>query len=643
MNIRKFLPALFASAIIMTAGGITASADDTIYTGWVMDENNKTYYQNELGEKLTGYQEIDGENYLFAPNGALRYGWFDVDGARLFFNLETGAQQNGWIYYMDEFFYSDSTLGKLTGVNEIDGKTYYFEEDGSLLDGWFEIDGSKYYSTIETGVYKGECQIGDVTYIFSSTGRFQNGWQTVDDKRVFYDYETAAPLYGWIHYNGLVYYSDEFEGKYTGERYVDTYLYRFSEKGDMQTGMQEFYDGTRYYYEDGTVGLGFVEYNGNTYYFNDNTLMVTDWYVIDGNDYYFGSDGIMATGFTDIDGYTYYFGNDGVMRTGFQTISGKTYYFDYDGSMVTGWQIIDGNDYYFDNKGVMATGICTIDGEKYGFDKNGVMLTGIQTINGKTYYFDYDGIMLTGWIYGWDTYYADKNGVILTGWQTIDGSKYYFGTDGIMATGFTEINGRTYCFDYDGTLITNTTINGFNIDENGIVITTNDILNRADLKPHLSFKIYNRQDTTETSWTSNISSNDVKILQKFADTHFTSDMTREEKLRTTFDYIHYNTKYAYGSDWSQIANKSYVDAIFTYNKGQCVQYNGAMASMMAWLGYDVNMVQGYYNRDGNQHFWTEVHIDGVTYVMETGNYGKNGNWKFFLMTYEDAGGYIMYS
>ena len=40
----------------------------------------------------------------------------------------------------------------------------------------------------------------------------------------------------------------------------------------------------------------------------------------------------------------------------------------------------------------------------------------------------------------------------------------------------------------------------------------------------------------------------------------------------------------------------------------------AMAAMMAYLGYDVNLVQGYVMSEGNQHFWCEVHINGKTYV-----------------------------
>ena len=68
----------------------------------------------------------------------------------------------------------------------------------------------------------------------------------------------------------------------------------------------------------------------------------------------------------------------------------------------------------------------------------------------------------------------------------------------------------------------------------------------------------------------------------------------------------------------------------------------AMAAMMAYLGYDVNLVQGYVMSEGNQHFWCEVHINGKTYVMETGNAGKNGDWMHFLEPYSEATEYIQH-
>ncbi len=168
-------------------------------------------------------------------------------------------------------------------------------------------------------------------------------------------------------------------------------------------------------------------------------------------------------------------------------------------------------------------------------------------------------------------------------------------------------------------------------------------LNAAALKSHRSFKVYNRQGKTTTSYTYTLSDKDIKILKNFAAKHFKSGMTREDKLWTTLNWINKNVKYATGADWNSISGKSWVDAIFTYKKGQCAQYNGAMTAMMAYLGYDVSLVQGYRGTwPGNywQHFWCELNIDGLTYIMETGNYGKNGNWMYFVSKYSETSGYI---
>lgn len=168
-------------------------------------------------------------------------------------------------------------------------------------------------------------------------------------------------------------------------------------------------------------------------------------------------------------------------------------------------------------------------------------------------------------------------------------------------------------------------------------------LNAATLKSHRSFKVCNRQGATTTSYTYTLSDKDIKILKNFAAKHFKSNMTRDEKLWVTLDWINKNVKYARGADWNQIVSKSWVDAIFTYKKGQCAQYNGAMAAMMVYLGYDVDLVQGYrgsWQGSHWQHFWCELKIDGLIYVMETGNYGENGNWMYFVARYKETSGYV---
>lgn len=433
----------------------TQETDTQPSDGWFTDENGKVFYLRN-GEKLTGLCEIEGDTYLFAPNGAMKYGWFTTDYGRMFFDLETGKKLTGWISYMGHTFYADSTSGKLTGRHTIDGIDYIFDDDGILGEGWFEYNGCKYYSTMEEGVYTGERIIDGITYYFSPSGIFYSGWQNVNGLRIFYDYDSAAPLYGWIHYNGLVYYASAESGKYTGEHDIGGIKYRFADAGYMETGLQAFDDGTRYYYSDGTIASGFVEDGGNRYYFGDDHLMKTGFVTVDQDVYFFDPDGKMLTGWQDINDEKYYFDPDsGKMSIGIVRISGESYYFNEYGIMQTGFITVDENKYYFDTDGKMLLEWQTIGKNRYYFGNDGIMRIGLQNVAGKKYYFDQNGIMKTGWqIIDNQKYYFDSEGVMVTEWQTINGKKYYFGEDGVIKTGLQIINSKKYYFSSSGAMKT---------------------------------------------------------------------------------------------------------------------------------------------------------------------------------------------
>ena len=314
-------------------------------------------------------------------------------------------------------------------------------------------------------------------------------------------------------------------------------------------------------------------------------------------------------------GKTYHFNSKHLMQTGWQDFGGKRYYFASSGVMQTGWQELSGAKYYFDSDGAMHKGFLRLDNSTYYLNSQGKMAKSWQTVNGQKYYFD-------------------NNGVMQTDWKMIGGKLYFFGDNGIM-----QKNKEIFCY-YD-----EKHYGDYYLQADGTAISMACYrLNQASLKPHTSFVVYNRQKSSHSQWTSYISAKDKQILQKFIQQHFKAGMTREEQLWTTMEWIHNNVEYAYVQNgaWAQITNKTYVDAVFTYRKGQCIQYNAAMAAMMAYLGYDVNLVQGYVMSEGNQHFWCEVHINGKTYVMETGNAGKNGDWMHFLEPYSEATEYIQH-
>ena len=90
-----------------------------------------------------------------------------------------------------------------------------------------------------------------------------------------------------------------------------------------------------------------------------------------------------------------------------------------------------------------------------------------------------------------------------------------------------------------------------------------------------------------------------------------------------------------------LTHKNYVGWAYANNalvvhSGQCNDYNGAVCEMLNYLGYDARLIIGYYGRQGNQHYWTEVTLGGKVYVIEcgiTGYWETDSNGKSVYNTY----------
>ncbi len=159
-----------------------------------------------------------------------------------------------------------------------------------------------------------------------------------------------------------------------------------------------------------------------------------------------------------------------------------------------------------------------------------------------------------------------------------------------------------------------------------------------------TYDVYNAQGSkTKLSFQVRLSDRDISILDNFAKKHFKKGWSDRQKLEYTLGWINGSVTYALGKQWTKIESKSYVEAIFKYKLGQCVQYNGAMAAMMIHLGYPARLIMGFrgsWPNDYIQHFWVEAPINGSVYVVECGNAGRSGYWFYFFEPYANTFGYI---
>lgn len=155
------------------------------------------------------------------------------------------------------------------------------------------------------------------------------------------------------------------------------------------------------------------------------------------------------------------------------------------------------------------------------------------------------------------------------------------------------------------------------------------IINTAELVEHDEIPLYNIKGDNDNGGKPmfvrnyTVTEEDKKILNDFAKEHFTDDMTNYDRLKFTWEWLHFNVTYANGSQgwntYDKIMNLSFVQACFEEKLGQCIQYNGAFAEIMAYMGYDVYMLEKWNGANfTNQHFISEVNINGLGYNTEVG-------------------------
>jgi glucan-binding YG repeat protein len=303
------------------------------YIIWLAHYTNKTTYKGD---------------YTFWQHGSTG----TVNG------ISGGVDCNIW--YAAENFKKNSsckdTAGPKTGWQKENGNTVYLDQNGEKVLGMQQIDGKWYY--------------------FSRvSGKRMTGWRTVGGKKYYFDKTTALRASGLVKIKNKTYYFDPATGvMQTGLQAIGAETYCFGSDGAMLTGWQRV-DGARYRFRsDGRMYQyrGWKTIAGKTYFFDSSHRVLTLWQTIDGSRYYFGSNGVMRTLWQTIGETRYYFGKNGVMRTGLRKIGGYRYFFDQDGAMQTRWQTVGKYRYYFNSK-------------------NGHALTGKKVLGGKTYVFDSQG------------------------------------------------------------------------------------------------------------------------------------------------------------------------------------------------------------------------------------------------------------
>ena len=475
----------------------------TNITGGHFEANDKGEwsYITSQGEKLTGFQYVDGVELYFDKDGKQLKGQeITVDGKTYYLDHNTGAllknSYRNWSEkqiiprYKTNYIYHTSYFNRdgirATGlVKTAAGFIHYFDENGELLKNV-------------------AVNVGDTTYVFGERGRLARNsfiWDKVD---------FTFPE------NVNFYYGDE--------------------KGHAVKGLQTI-DGYQLYFDkDGRQAKDkIVQIDGKTYYFDKNNgrMVKNQWASVnvggispaskDYRSYYLGNDGAAVTGWQDIDGERLYFTETGLYaHNGIYSINGKNYLFDpkgqlvkdaygdviepgarvrltytyrtnADGEVLTGKQIIDGKEYIFGSTGQVVDGVVRYDGKLYlvkdsKIEKNyfGAFFSKNEILGGTSfsgiYGTDNNGVLLEGIQRGSDGqlhYFQPKvESINKPTWKEIDGKRYrltksyqterYAGmyTAIILADTTLKVDDKTYTIDNEGVVTEFTAKNQFVRDDN---------------------------------------------------------------------------------------------------------------------------------------------------------------------------------
>ncbi len=205
------------------------------------------YYFGEDHNAFTGKKTIGGDSFEFDEDGALITGWTDpeahthyiidganavgfevIDGVKYYFEFDGMIGQNMGVTDENGNQYYIMDDGRCAvGTIVIDGDTYIYNENGAMITGWLTIPHQGKY-LYNGSVLTGLAEIDGRTYYFDKDGNPGSGFYT-DSTGTYFKDENGVNQTGWIEYEGYTYYFDDSGRAVTGYNTIGGNLYYFDE------------------------------------------------------------------------------------------------------------------------------------------------------------------------------------------------------------------------------------------------------------------------------------------------------------------------------------------------------------------------------------------------------------------------------
>lgn len=256
---------------------------------------------------------------------------------------ERQANNTSWYEENSKVYHKDEKGNLSKGLNEIDGKKYYFNKDGVLQTNKKVLTNDSYYEANDRGIL-------------------------------------SQKTNSWVNVNKKTYRTDDKGNILKGISKIGNDFYNFNDQGVLQSNIKEIKDDMIYF----TDRLGKISNPKNF------------WANIDGKTYRTGKDGKILTGANNIEGKTYVFDEDGVMAKNRGIMSaGRFYKTDSRGvasNPKNAWIDFNGRKYHTNPNGYVQEGVWNIDGKLYYFTSDGLQRNTEVVQQGVVYKVDSNGL-----------------------------------------------------------------------------------------------------------------------------------------------------------------------------------------------------------------------------------------------------------
>ncbi len=168
-----------AAAFCLAAVSVMSLSANCFAAEWKETDKGMTYI-NDSGKAVTGMQKIDGETYYFSSKGIMKKGWLSTKSGKKYYFSSDGTMHTGWLKTKsgDKYYFSKKGIMSVGSV-KISKNYYFFDEDGVMLTGWQEVNGTEYYYGKDgKRVVNKTVTIDGKKYKFDKNGKVKSGSST---------------------------------------------------------------------------------------------------------------------------------------------------------------------------------------------------------------------------------------------------------------------------------------------------------------------------------------------------------------------------------------------------------------------------------------------------------------------------------